>query len=116
MLLKGEVEGHAFNIMEITLLIMENHGKIMELCFLISVGTLIGLDIQASLVKIVIDLFTHQLEHVLWVTEKHHHITTVLLSTNNICLAEKQINFFFIMHSYLKALKYLHNFRTFFIP
>ena len=31
--LKGEVEGHAFNIMEITLLIiMENHGKIMELC------------------------------------------------------------------------------------
>ena len=27
-------------VMEITLLIMENHGKIMELCFLISVGTL----------------------------------------------------------------------------
>ena len=26
--------------MEITLLIMENHGKIMELCFRISVGTL----------------------------------------------------------------------------
>ena len=29
-----------FIVMEITLLIMENHGKIMELCFLISVGTL----------------------------------------------------------------------------
>ena len=27
-------------IMEITFLIMENHGKIMELCFLISLGTL----------------------------------------------------------------------------
>ena len=27
-------------VMEITLLIVENHGKIMELCFLISVGTL----------------------------------------------------------------------------
>ena len=27
-------------VMEITLLIMENHGKIMELCFRISVGTL----------------------------------------------------------------------------
>ena len=28
-------------VMEITLLIMENHGKIIELCFRISVGTLI---------------------------------------------------------------------------
>ena len=28
--------------MEITSLIMENHGKIMELCFLISVGTLVN--------------------------------------------------------------------------
>ena len=27
-------------VMEITFLITENHGKIMELCFLISVGTL----------------------------------------------------------------------------
>ena len=27
-------------VMEMTLLIMVNHGKIMELCFLISVGTL----------------------------------------------------------------------------
>ena len=27
-------------VMEITLLIVENHGKIMKLCFLISVGTL----------------------------------------------------------------------------
>ena len=27
-------------VIEITLLIMENHGKIMELCFLISVGNL----------------------------------------------------------------------------
>ena len=27
-------------VMEITALIMENHGKIMELCFLIPVGTL----------------------------------------------------------------------------
>ena len=40
MLLKGEVGGRALNSHEITLLIMENHGKIMELCFLISVGTL----------------------------------------------------------------------------
>ena len=32
MLLKGEVGGHAL-VMEITLLIMENHGKIIELCF-----------------------------------------------------------------------------------
>ena len=31
--LKGEVGGHGFNkVMEITLLIMENDGKIMELC------------------------------------------------------------------------------------
>ena len=28
-------------VMEITLFIMENHGKIMELCFWISVGTLV---------------------------------------------------------------------------
>ena len=28
-------------VMEITSLIMENHGKIMELCFCISVGTLL---------------------------------------------------------------------------
>ena len=32
--LKGEVGGRTLNIiMEIRLLIMENHGKIMELCF-----------------------------------------------------------------------------------
>ena len=29
-----------YKIMEITLLIMENHGKIMELCFQFFVGTL----------------------------------------------------------------------------
>ena len=40
MLLKREVGGRAFNSHEVTLLIMENHGKIMELCFSISVGTL----------------------------------------------------------------------------
>ena len=34
--LKGEVG----ILIEITLLIMENHGKIMELCFCISVGIL----------------------------------------------------------------------------
>ena len=39
MLLKGEVGGHGI-VMEITLMIMEFHGKIMELCFWISVGTL----------------------------------------------------------------------------
>ena len=33
MALKGEVGGHALIVMEITLLIMENHGIIMELCF-----------------------------------------------------------------------------------
>ena len=33
MALKGEVGGHALKVMEITLLIMENHGKIIELCF-----------------------------------------------------------------------------------
>ena len=38
--LKGEVWGCALKVMKITLLIMENHGKIMELCFWISVGTL----------------------------------------------------------------------------
>ena len=32
MLLKGEVGGHGI-VMEITLMIMEFHGKIMELCF-----------------------------------------------------------------------------------
>ena len=32
-LLKGEVGGHVLNSPGITLLIMENHGKIMELCF-----------------------------------------------------------------------------------
>ena len=33
--LKGEVGGHTCHgiVMEIALLIMENHGKIMELCF-----------------------------------------------------------------------------------
>ena len=31
--LKGEVGGYVLNSKEITLLIMENHGKIMELCF-----------------------------------------------------------------------------------
>ena len=31
-LLKREVGGNALKVMEITLLIMENHGKIMELC------------------------------------------------------------------------------------
>ena len=31
--LKGEIGGHALKVMEITLLTMENHGKIMELCF-----------------------------------------------------------------------------------
>ena len=40
MLLKGELEAMHLKVMEITLLIMENHGKIMELCFWISVGTL----------------------------------------------------------------------------
>ena len=39
-LLKGEVGGHALKVMEITLLIMEHHGKIVELYFLIFVGTL----------------------------------------------------------------------------
>ena len=38
--LKGRLEAMYWIIMEITLLIMENHGKIMELCFWISVGTL----------------------------------------------------------------------------
>ena len=33
MLLKGELEAMHKIVMEITLLIMENHGKIMELCF-----------------------------------------------------------------------------------
>ena len=32
LLLKGAVRGCAL-VMEITLLVMENHGKIMELCF-----------------------------------------------------------------------------------
>ena len=32
--------------MEIILLIMENHGKIIELCFLISVGTLNRVDLM----------------------------------------------------------------------
>ena len=40
MSLNGEVGGHALNSQGITLLLMENHGKIMELCFWISVGTL----------------------------------------------------------------------------
>ena len=40
MLLKEEVGGSALNSHGDTLLIMENHGKIMELCFSISVGTL----------------------------------------------------------------------------
>ena len=31
------------SVMEITLLIVENHGKTMELCFRISVGTLLSL-------------------------------------------------------------------------
>ena len=30
---KREFEGHTLNSHAITLLIMENHGKIMELCF-----------------------------------------------------------------------------------
>ena len=30
---KGEVESQFLIVIEITLLIMENHGKIMELCF-----------------------------------------------------------------------------------
>ena len=38
---RGEVGAPAENSHEITLLIMEYHGKIMELCFLIFVGTLI---------------------------------------------------------------------------
>ena len=37
--LKGEVGGHAL-VMEFILLIMENYGKTMESCFLISLGTL----------------------------------------------------------------------------
>ena len=43
MLLKlRRLEGMHFEIvMEISLMIMKNHGKIMELCFRISVGTLI---------------------------------------------------------------------------
>ena len=40
MLLKGEVGGHALNSHENYIVDHENHGKIMELCFLISVGTL----------------------------------------------------------------------------
>ena len=36
--LKREVGGHALKVMEITLLIMENHGKIIELCFSIFCG------------------------------------------------------------------------------
>ena len=44
MLHKGEIGGHALE--EITLLSMEDHGKIMELCFLISVGTLIDFFFQ----------------------------------------------------------------------
>ena len=30
---KREVGGHALKVREITLLIMENHGQIMEVCF-----------------------------------------------------------------------------------
>ena len=37
---KREVAGCALNSRGITFLIMENRGKIRELCFLISVGTL----------------------------------------------------------------------------
>ena len=33
MQLKGKLEAEHYIVMEITLLIMENHGKIMELCF-----------------------------------------------------------------------------------
>ena len=38
--LKGRLEAIHQIVMEITLLIIENHGKIMELFFLISLGTL----------------------------------------------------------------------------
>ena len=50
MLLKEEVRGYAFYIvMETTLLIMENHGKIM---FLNSVGTLKGVILATSILLI----------------------------------------------------------------
>ena len=39
-LLKREVGGRALNSHGITSLIMENYGKIVELCFRVSVGTL----------------------------------------------------------------------------
>ena len=37
---KMQLKGEVGIVMEITLLIMENYGKIMELCFCISVGIL----------------------------------------------------------------------------
>ena len=40
MLLKGEVASHALNSHGNYIVDLENHGKIMELCFLIFVGTL----------------------------------------------------------------------------
>ena len=40
-LLKGEVGGRAINSHGKYIVIVKNHGKIMELCFLISVGTLL---------------------------------------------------------------------------
>ena len=40
--LNGRLEAMYKIVMEITLLVMENHGKIMELCFWISVGILIS--------------------------------------------------------------------------
>ena len=53
MLLKGEVRGHVLKSHGnyiVQQLIMENHGKIMELCFGISVGTLIIQDRCSRLV------------------------------------------------------------------
>ena len=41
MLLKGEVEGHALKSHRNCIVDKRKHGKIMELCFRISVGTLL---------------------------------------------------------------------------
>ena len=62
MVLKREVGGHAFIVMEITLLIIENHGKIMELCFLISVETL-----RFEFAYVNIDMCGNPIQDSIWV-------------------------------------------------
>ena len=53
MLLKGEVGGHALIVIEITLLIMENHGKIMDLLlFFISEAS-----VAYEAIKLILSLF-----------------------------------------------------------